>query len=67
MITLSIILTILAIILVLWIMFKIYESARPAIEKFIPAPWTNVVYWVLILIVCLWALGYFGIMQPIIK
>ena len=67
MITTSFILTILAGILVLFILFKIYEAVKPALEKFIPTPWGNVLYWVLVLIVVLWALGYFGIMQPIIK
>lgn len=67
MITIGMILTFLAIILVLFILFKIYESVRPALAKFIPEPWGNVIYWVLVLIVVVWALGYFRIMQPIVK
>jgi hypothetical protein len=67
MITITMILSILAIILVLFILFKIYEAARPAIAKFIPEPWGNVIYWVLVLIVVVWALKYFGIVQPIIR
>lgn len=65
MITIGTILTILAIILVLFILFKIYQAVAPALH--IPDPWGNVIYWVIVLIVVVWALGYLGIMQPIVK
>lgn len=67
MITLSQIFSVLAILFLLWILFKIYESVRPAIAKIVPEPWGNVIFWVLVLIVAVWALGYFGIMQPLVK
>lgn len=67
MITIGTILTILAIILIIFILFKIYQSVRPAITEVIPEPWPNVIFWVLVLFVTVWALGYFGIMQPVIR
>lgn len=67
MITIGTILTILAIILVLWIIYKIYEAARPAISRFLPEPWGNVIYWVLVLIlVVVFLLPLLGIDQPVV-
>lgn len=65
MITIGTILTILAIILILFILFKIYKLVAGALN--VPEPWGQVIYWVLVLIVVVWALGYLGIMQPVIR
>lgn len=65
MITVSFILTVIAIILVLWILSRLYGAVAAAVN--IPAPWGAVIYWVVVLVVVVWALGYLGIMQPIVK
>lgn len=65
MLTVSFILTVLAIVLVLFILFKLLNLITAALN--IPAPWGQIIYWVVVLIVIIWALGYLGIMQPIIK
>ena len=65
MITISTILSILAIVLVLWILFKLLNLVTAAAG--VPAPWGTIIYWVIVLIVVIWALGWLGIMQPIIK
>jgi len=64
-ITISMILTILAIVLILFILFKLLNLITAALN--IPAPWGTIIYWVIVLIVVIWALGFLGIMQPIIK
>ena len=67
MISIGEILTILAVILVLWILYKIYDSARPAIEKFIHPPWGNVIFWVLVLVlVVVIILPILGISQTVV-
>ena len=65
MITVSTILSILAIVLVLFILFKLLGLITAALG--IPAPWGAIIYWVIVLIVVIWALGALGIMQPIIR
>lgn len=65
MITVSFILTILAIVLVLYILFRLFNLVIAALN--IPAPWGQIAYWVLVLIVVVWALGALGIMQPIVR
>jgi hypothetical protein len=65
MITVSTILTILAIVLVLFILFKLLGLITNALG--IPAPWGQIIYWVIVLIVVIWALGALGIMQPIVR
>lgn len=65
MITVSTILTILAIVLVLVILFKLLNLITNALH--IPAPWGQIIYWVIVLLVVIWALGFLGIMQPIIQ
>lgn len=65
MITISTILTIIAIVIVLAILFKLFQLAAAALG--IPDTWRQIAYWVLVLIVVVWALSYLGIMQPIIK
>ncbi len=68
MITIGTILTILAIVLVLFILYKIWEAASPAVGKFLPAPWGNVIFWVLVLIlVVVVILPLLGIKQPIVR
>jgi hypothetical protein len=65
MITVGTILTILAIVVVLVILFKLLGLISEALK--IPSPWSQIIYWVIVLIVVLWALGFLGIMQPIIR
>jgi hypothetical protein len=65
MITVSMILTIIAIVLILFILFKLLGLISSALG--IPSPWAQIIYWVIVLIVVLWALGALGIMQPIIR
>jgi len=65
MITVSMILTILAMIVVLVILFKLFRLAMAALK--ISSPWAEIGFWVLVLIVVVWAFGFLGIMQPIIR
>jgi len=65
MITISTILTIILIVIVLIILFKLYKLIAAALH--IPEPWGQILYWVLVLIVVIWAFGFFGIMQPIVR
>ena len=65
MITISFILTIIAIVLILYILFRLLNLITGALN--IPAPWGQIIYWVIVLIVCIWALGFLGITQPLIK
>lgn len=65
MISLSFILTVLAIVLVFVILFKLLGLVSSALN--IPAPWAQIIYWVLVLVAVIWALGALGIMQPIIN
>lgn len=65
MITISMILTIIAIAVVLWILFRLLGLITAAVG--IPAPWGMIIYWVIVLIVVVWAFGALGIMQPIVK
>lgn len=64
MITVSTILTILAVVLVLFILFRLLGLITTALH--IPAPWGMIIYWVIVLLVVIWALGMLGIMQPIV-
>lgn len=65
MITLATIFTIIAIVIVLAILFKLLSLITTTLG--IPAPWGQIIYWCVVLVVVLWALGFLGIMQPIIK
>lgn len=65
MITVSTILMIVAIVIILAILFKLLGLITAALG--IPAPWGQIIYWVIVLIVVIWALGALGIMQPIVK
>jgi hypothetical protein len=65
MITVSTILTICAIALVLFILFKLLALITAALG--IPSPWGQIIYWIIFLIVVLWALGFLGIMQPLVR
>lgn len=65
MITVSAILTIIAIVVVLFILFKLLGLVTAALG--IPAPWGQIIFWVVALIVVIWALGALGITQPIVK
>lgn len=65
MITISMILTIIAIVIVLAILFKLLGLITAALG--VPAPWGQIAYWVVVLIVVVWALGFLGIMQPIVS
>jgi hypothetical protein len=65
MITVSFILTILAIVLVLFILFKLLGLITAALN--ISAPWGQIIYWCIVLIVVVYFLGFLGIMQPIIR
>jgi hypothetical protein len=65
MITVSFILTVIAIVIILIVLFKLLGLISQALH--IPAPWAQIIYWVIVLIVIIWLLGFFGIMQPIIR
>ena len=65
MITVNTILVIVAIVIVLVILFKLLGLIEAALK--IPAPWTQIIFWVLVLIIVVWALGFLGIMQPIVR
>jgi membrane protease YdiL (CAAX protease family) len=65
MITVGTILTIVLIVIVLVILFKLLNLISSALN--IPAPWAQIIYWILVLIVVIWAFGFFGITQPIVK
>lgn len=65
MISISFILTIIAIIIILAILFKLFKIGAEALG--VPEPWRQIAYWVLVLIVVVWALGYLGIMQPVLR
>ena len=64
MILLSAIFTIVAIVIVLAILFKLLGLLTTTLG--VPAPWGQIIYWLVVLIVVIWALGYLGIMQPIV-
>lgn len=65
MITITGILTIILVVIVLVILFKILGllSAKLGIDQ----TWVTIIYWVLVLVVVIWAFGAFGITQPIIR
>ena len=65
MITVSFILTIIAIAFVLYILFKLLGLITKAFG--IPEPWGQIIYWVIVLVVVIWALGFLGITQPIVR
>lgn len=65
MISVGTILTILAIIIILAILYKLFVLGATAIG--ISDLWRQIIYWVLVLIVVVWALGALGITQPIIR
>lgn len=65
MITVGTILMIIAIAIILYILFRLLGLIEQALG--IPAPWTQIIYWVIVLIVVVWALGAMGITQPIIR
>lgn len=65
MITISTILTIILIVIVLVVLFKLYRLIAAALG--VPEPWGQIIYWVMVLIVVIWAFGFFGITQPIIR
>lgn len=65
MITISSILTLILIAIVLVILFKLYKLIAAAVG--IPEPWGQIIYWILVLLVVIWAFGFFGITQPIIR
>jgi hypothetical protein len=65
MITVATVLMIIAIVIVLFILFKLLGLIEAAVG--IPAPWVQIIYWVLVLLIVLWALSALGIMQPIIR
>lgn len=65
MITVSFIITIVAIVFLLFILFKLLNLITAALG--IPAPWGQIIYWVIVLIVVVWALGFLGITQPLVR
>ena len=65
MITISFILTIIAIVFVLFVLFKLLGLITQALG--IPPLWGQIIYWVIVLIVVIWALGFLGITQPIVR
>lgn len=65
MITISTILSIVLIVIVLVILFKLLTLIAGALN--LPPVWVQIGYWILVLIVVLWAFGLLGISQPIIK
>lgn len=65
MITIPMILTIILIVIVLVILFKLLGLISSALN--VPAPWAQIIYWVLVLIVVIWAFGFFGITQPLVR
>ena len=65
MITISAILTIVLIVIVLAILFKFLGLISGALG--IPAPWAQIIYWIIVLIVVIWAFGFFGVTQPIVR
>lgn len=65
MLSISMILTIIAIVIILVILFKLLGLISAALK--IPAPWAQIIYWVIVLIACLWAFSALGITQPILK
>ena len=65
MITISTILTIFLIVIVLVILFRLLNLIAGALS--LPPVWMQIIYWVLVLIVVIWAFGLFGITQPLVK
>jgi uncharacterized membrane protein YuzA (DUF378 family) len=65
MISISMILSVIAIAVVLFILFKLLNLISAALG--IPSPWAQIIYWVIVLVVVVWALGALGIVQPIVK
>ena len=54
-----------AIVIILAILFKLLGLITNAVG--IPSPWGQIIYWIIVLIVVIWALGALGIMQPVIR
>ena len=65
MITISAILTVIGIVIVLAVLFKLLGLITKALG--VPDPWGQIAYWVVVLIVVVWALGFLGVMQPIVR
>ncbi len=59
------ILTVVLIVIVLVILFKLLGLIESALG--IPAPWATIIYWIIVLIAVIWAFGFFGITQPLVR